>query len=71
MVKEEEDVEEKVRKFEQELKWLEAKFYRSGVDPTVRLKTLLRMQKRTNDFLLWFVRRYVGKAQERAKEAEK
>ena len=68
MSKEEKDVEKKVRELEEELKWLEAKFHRSGVDSKVRMKTLFRMQKRTHDFVIWLVRRDVEKAQERAKE---
>lgn len=67
MSKEEKDVEKKVRELEEELRWLEAKFFRSGVDPKVRMKTLFRMQKQTHDFVIWFVRRDL----ERAEKAEK
>ena len=70
MSEEEKDLETKVKELEEELKWLEAKFYRSGVDTKVRMKTLLRMQKRTHDFLIWLVRRDLEKARERAKEAD-
>lgn len=67
----EENLEEKVEKLEKELKWLEQKFHRSGVDPKVGMKTLLRMQKRTRDFLIWFVRRYMEKAKKRPKDLVK
>lgn len=70
MSKKENKVEAKVGKLEKELEWLEAKFHRSGIDSKVRMKTLLRMQKLTHDFLIWFARKDIEKSQKRAKEAE-
>lgn len=58
----EENLEKKADELEKELRWLERKFRRSGVDPQVGMRTLLRMQKRTHDFLIWFVKRYVEEA---------
>ena len=56
MSEEEKDLEKKVEELQEELKWLEAKFHRSGVDTTVRMKTLLHMQKRTQEFVIWLAR---------------
>ncbi|UCH69693.1 MAG: hypothetical protein JSV29_05425 [Candidatus Bathyarchaeota archaeon] len=55
----EENLEKKAEELEKELRWLERKFRRSGVDSQLGMKTLLRMQKRTHDFLIWFVKRYI------------
>ena len=68
MSEEEKDLKKKVEDLQEELKWLEAKFHRSGVDTTVRLKTLLHMQKRTQEFLIWLVRRESEEAKGRAME---
>ncbi len=57
-------LENKIRDLEGELEALERKFLRS--DEKVRAKTLLRMQKRTQDFLIWLARRDLEKAKERA-----
>jgi hypothetical protein len=69
MSEEEKDLKKKVEDLQEELKWLEAKFHRSGVDTTVRLKTLLHMQKRTQEFLIWLARRESEEAKGRAMEA--
>ena len=69
MSKEEKDLKKQVEDLQEELEWLEAKFQRSGVDTTVRLKTLLHMQKRTQEFLIWLARRKLEEAKERAKES--
>jgi hypothetical protein len=69
MSKEEKDLKKQVEDLQEELKWLEAKFHRSGVDTTVRLKTLLHMQKRTQEFLLRLARRELEEAKERAMES--
>jgi len=56
------NLEKKAEELEKELRWLERKFRRSGVDPQLGMRTLLRMQKRTHDFLIWFVKSYVEEA---------
>ena len=70
MSKDKKNLKRKVEELQRELEWLEAKFYRSGVDITVRLKTLLRMQKLTQGFLMWLAGRESEGVEERAKEAE-
>ena len=61
----EENLQKKLRELEKELRWLEQKFHRSGVDPEIGMRTLLRMQKLTHDFLIWLVRRDIEKAKEK------
>lgn len=51
------NLEEKVKEFEEELETLELKFHRST--DRIRTKTLLRMQKLTNEFLIWLAKRDV------------
>lgn len=64
MSEREADLETKVKELEEKLQTLEHKFHRS--DDRVRVKTLLCMQKRTHDFLIWLVRRDIEREKAKA-----
>lgn len=49
------DLAKRVEELQKELETLELRFYRST--DSVRVKTLLRMHKLTNGFLMWLVSR--------------